>query len=140
MQVNELAKQAGVEPHIVRFYTQTGLLHPGREPKNRYRNYADSDVHRLRFIRRARWLGFTLQDIKNILSDADEGVSPSSEIREIIKMRSQENQKRLRDFEHLQTRVDRAISVWESMPDQSPDHDSLCHLIDVVAEGEDILT
>lgn len=140
MQVNELAKQAGVEPHIVRFYTQTGLLHPGRDPKNHYRNYADSDVHRLRFIRRARWLGFTLQDIKTILSDADEGVSPSSEIREIIKTRSQENQKRLRDFEHLQARVDRAISVWESMPDQSPDHDSLCHLIDVVAEGEDILT
>jgi DNA-binding transcriptional MerR regulator len=136
MRVNELAKQAGVEAHVVRFYTQTGLLHPGRHPKNHYREYADSDIDRVRFIRRARWLGFTLQDIKAILGDADKGVSPCSMVREIIKLRAQENHGRLEDLRRLQARVEQALASWESMPDQPPDHQSLCHLIDAVAQDD----
>lgn len=140
MYVNELAKRAGVEAHVVRFYTQTGLLHPGRDPKNRYRKYADPDVYRVRFIRRARWLGFTLQDVKTILGDADSGVSPCSAVRELIKLRALENHERLEDLRRLQARVDEAVSIWESMPDRPPDHESLCHLIDAVAQDDGSLT
>ncbi len=140
MHVNELAKQAGVPAHVVRYYTQVGLLTPDRNPKNRYREYADSDIYRVRFIRRAKWLGFTLRDVKAILSDADRGVSPCPEVREIIKVRARENNARLRQLKRLQSRVEKAVARWETMPDKPPSHDSLCHLIDSVAQAEGNLT
>ena len=140
MHVNDLAKQVGVEAHVVRFYTQTGLLDPCRDPKNRYREYSDSDISRLRFIRRARWLGFTLKDIRAILGDADRGVSPRSEVREIIKTRLQKNRRHIRNLEHLQASIEQAVSLWESMSDRPPDNESLCDFIDAVAQDDGSLT
>ena len=140
MLVSELARHTGVEAHVVRFYTQQGLLHPIRDPNNRYREYALSDAYRLSFIRRARWLGFTLRDIETILEDVDNGVSPCADVRRIIKLRATENRKRLEDLKQLQARMDEAVSAWESMPDRSPDHKSLCHLIDAVVRHEGDLT
>lgn len=71
MHVTVLAKLAGLEAQVVRCHKQTDLLLPRRDPKNHYRQYAHPDVYTLRFIRRARSLGFTLKDIKAISSDAD---------------------------------------------------------------------
>jgi MerR family transcriptional regulator, Zn(II)-responsive regulator of zntA len=136
MQVKELANLTGVPAHVIRYYTQIGLLTPERDPKNRYRNYAAADVSRVRFIRRAKWLGFTLRDVRSILSDVDDGVSPCPEVRRLIEQRARENRARLEQFNRLQSRVEEAITLWDSMPDQPPDHDSLCHLIESVAVSE----
>ena len=81
MRVTELAKFAGVAPYVVRYYSQIGLLAPSRDPENGYRNYTTSDVNRVRFIRRAKLLGFKLSDIRLILGDADHGRSPCPRIR-----------------------------------------------------------
>ena len=70
MTVHELARRVRIAPHVVRFYTQRGLLQPQRNARNDYREYAESDVYRLRFICRAKLVGFTLSDIKLILADA----------------------------------------------------------------------
>jgi MerR family Zn(II)-responsive transcriptional regulator of zntA len=69
--VSDLAKSAGVPAHVVRYYTRTGLLKPRGDRSNRYRLCTNADVTRLRFIRRAKSLGFTLGDIGQILRDAD---------------------------------------------------------------------
>jgi len=111
MQVNELAKRAEVQPHIVRYYTQIGLLTPTRDPNNGYREYP-----------------------------ADTGKSPCPEVRELVKVRSQENRVRLEELKRLQARVEDAVAVWDTLPDRPPDHDSLCHLIDTVALGDERLT
>lgn len=140
MHVNELARESGVAPHVVRYYTQLGLLQPRRNPKNRYREYAAPDVYRLRFIRRASWLGFTLRDVKTILHDADRGVPPCPDVRKLIRVRASENRDRLRELERLQQRVEKAIALWDTMPDRPPDHKSLCHLIDMVATAKGGLT
>jgi len=140
MHVNEIARKSGVAPHVVRYYTQLGLLQPRRDPKNRYREYAEPDVYRLRFIRRAKWLGFTLRDVKAILRDADGGVAPCPDVRKLIKVRAKENRDRLRELKRLQHRVEKAIALWDTMPDRPPDHKNLCHLIDTVAAAEGGLT
>lgn len=137
MHVNELARQAGVADHVVRYYTRMGLLKPVRDPKNQYRDYADSDVYRLRFIRRMKRLGFTLRDAKTILRDADSGVAPCPEVREIITVRARENRVRLDKLARLQDRVEAAVALWETMPDQPPNRESLCHLIDALADAYD---
>ena len=140
MQVNELAIQTGVPAHVVRYYTKIGLLKPKRYPQNRYRDYAQSDVYRVRFIRRVKWLGFTLKDAKTILQDADQGVSPCPEVREIIKTRARQNRDRLIELRRLQARVEEAVALWDTLPNKAPDHDSLCHLIDTLAQANGVLT
>lgn len=140
MQVNELAKQSGVPAHVIRYYTQIGLLTPARDPNNRYRDYEPSDAYRVRFVRRAKWLGFTLRDVRAILGDADRGLSPCQEVREIVKVRARENHERLEQLQRLQTRVEQAVALWDTLPDKPPDHESLCHLIDSVAEADGDLT
>lgn len=136
MRVNELAKEAGVRPHVIRYYTERGFLKPRREAGNKYRDYTQSDIYRVKFVRRAKWLGFTLSDVRAILNDADDGVSPCPEVREIIKHRSSQNHQRLQDLMHLQRRIDQAVARWDTLPDQPPSHESLCHLIDTVAEAD----
>lgn len=140
MHVNDLARASGVAPHVVRYYSRLGLLKPDRDPNNSYREYAEPDVHRLRFIRRAKWLGFTLRDVKAILHDADLGVPPCPAVRQLIKVRANENRHRLQEIRQLQQRVEEAITLWDTMPDQPPDNESLCHLIDTVAAAKGRLT
>ncbi len=67
-------------------------------------------------------------------------MSPCPEVREIIKVRARENNARLRQLKRLQSRVEKAVARWETMPDKPPSHDSLCHLIDSVAQAEGNLT
>ena len=72
MQIGELAKSAGVPIDTVRYYERHGILPaPHRRPSG-YRSYGADDVARLRFIRRAKALGFTLEDIRGLLSLSDE--------------------------------------------------------------------
>ena len=136
MTVNELARLAGVPAHVVRYYTQRGLLDPKRNTRNGYREYRPSDVYRLQFICRAKTVGFTLSDITLILRDADGGVAPCAQVREIVQLRSKENEQRLADAQRLQRRIREAMQTWERIPDLPPDHQSLCRLIDALALEE----
>jgi DNA-binding transcriptional MerR regulator len=135
MTVYELAKRMGVAAHVVRYYTQRGLLHPARNSRNRYREYGEPDLYRLQFICRAKTVGFTLADIELILRDADRGLAPCAEVRRLVQLRAKENEQRLVDAEELQRRIREAVETWDTIPDQPPDHQSLCRLIDALALG-----
>ncbi len=139
MNVHELAKQAGVADHVVRYYTQRGLLEPRRNSHNGYREYAPADLYRLRFICRAKLVGFTLSDIGLILRDADRGVAPCPQVREMVRRRARDNERRLAAAKRLQARIRAAVDLWATMPDEAPDHESLCRLIDALAimEGDE---
>lgn len=136
--VSEFAKRAGVPAHVVRYYTREGLLKARRNHGNRYRLYADADVVRLRFIRRAKLLGFILNDIGVILRDADRRLSPCPRARQVIVQRLEESNRRLAALEKLQARMRRAIRVWRKMPDAVPTGESICHLIETITENEDL--
>jgi DNA-binding transcriptional MerR regulator len=78
MQIGEMAKKAGVSVQTVRFYEHRGLLSdPGRKASG-YRIYSDRDLRRLLFIRQAKDLGFSLQEIRRILHLRDGGQWPNN--------------------------------------------------------------
>jgi MerR family transcriptional regulator, copper efflux regulator len=66
--IGALAKRAGVGIDTVRYYEKTGLLVPKGRLASGYRRYSDLEVARLRFIRRAQALGFTLKEIRELLA------------------------------------------------------------------------
>jgi DNA-binding transcriptional MerR regulator len=79
--VTELAKAAGVTPDTVRHYTRLGLIRAAKDRQNGYRFFSGEALARLRFIKVAQGLGFTLKDIKLIFRDADKGDSPCPRVR-----------------------------------------------------------
>ncbi len=134
--VIELAKKSDVAPHIIRYYARTGLLHPMSDPENGYRLFAEADVTRVRFIRRAQRLGFKLKEIAQIFEESRRKKSACPIVREIIQRRVKENKDKLNKLERLQGRMEKALVQWKSMPDGVPDRNSVCHLIESVVEAE----
>lgn len=68
MQIGHLARTAGVPIDTVRYYERHGILPAPRRQPSGYRNYGAPDIARLRFVRRAKALGFTLGEIKDLLA------------------------------------------------------------------------
>jgi MerR family transcriptional regulator, copper efflux regulator len=66
--IGQLAKRGGVGIDTVRYYERNGLLAPHTRLASGYRRYRDIELARLRFIRRAQTLGFTLKEIKQLLA------------------------------------------------------------------------
>ena len=65
--IGSLAEAAGVGVETVRFYQRSGLLAEPERPASGYREYSPADVQRIRFIKRAQTLGFTLDDVAGLL-------------------------------------------------------------------------
>lgn len=75
MKIGEVARRVGIPIDTVRHYERNGLLPPPARRASGYRDYHDSDIARLNFVLRAKALGFTLLEIRELLelSDASEG-------------------------------------------------------------------
>ncbi|MGH8259578.1 MAG: Cu(I)-responsive transcriptional regulator [Steroidobacteraceae bacterium] len=68
MTISEAAAQTGVSPKTIRYYEQIGLIAPAARLANRYRRYGERDVEMLRFVHRARDLGFPLKEVGELLA------------------------------------------------------------------------
>ncbi|PRY70805.1 MerR family transcriptional regulator [Halomonas ventosae] len=134
MKVSELARLAGVTAETVRHYTREGLLHPERHPENGYQLFGQGDLDRLRFIQRARTLGFGVAEIRDILDHADHGDSPCPMVRDLLASRLPQIRERIRELQSLASRMEQALTAWEEMPDGTPDGHSLCRLIESFPE------
>lgn len=130
--VSGLARRSGATVHAVRYYTRRGLLQPLQDPGNGYHFYLPRDVRRLRFIRQAKELGYTLNDIGEILGEADHGQSPCPRVREILQEHVVETRRRLESLVALQERMELALREWSEKADGVPDGHSVCHLIEAI--------
>ncbi len=130
MQVLDLAKRLGVTPETVRFYTRNGVLKPAINPDNGYRLYREREFQRLRFVLNARQLGFSVDDIQEILSHADQDESACGTVRRLIEKRLEETEKRFEETRRLRDRMKQAVSEWRQKPDKEPTGDMICHLIE----------
>jgi MerR family transcriptional regulator, copper efflux regulator len=81
MTVGQVARLAGVGVETVRFYEQCGLLEEPARRASGYREYDEEAVNRLRFIQRAKELGFTLSEIKELLSLRSCSEQPCDDVR-----------------------------------------------------------
>jgi MerR family transcriptional regulator, Zn(II)-responsive regulator of zntA len=136
-QVKDLAHHCNVSPDTVRHYTKIGLLEPTLNPVNGYRQFNTDDSIRLNFIRRAKTLGFSLNEIKRILTEYEKGKSPCPMVRDLIYKRIKVNRARLEQLMELQIRMEQALSDWTTMSDGIPGEHSICQLIESFGYSHD---
>lgn len=67
MNVGEASKVTGLPVKTIRYYDEIGLIHPSRD-HNGYREFDDPCVHKMHFVKRARGLGFSVEDCRTLLS------------------------------------------------------------------------
>ena len=68
MRIGQLAKQTGISVETLRFWEKQQLLSPNIEAQNGYRNYSQQDIHQLAFIQSAKAVGFSLNEIRDLLT------------------------------------------------------------------------
>ncbi len=84
MNIGEVAERAGLPPKTIRYYEDIGLVKPLRDT-NGYRAFRESDMHKLAFLGRARALGFSIEDCRNLLALWEDQHRASADVRSIAK-------------------------------------------------------
>src|SRR4028118_999620 len=83
--IGQVARRAGIGIETVRFYEREGLLEGPDRRASGYRQYGEDVVRRLRFIRRAKELGFTLREIADLLSLKHDPTATRTDVRERVR-------------------------------------------------------
>lgn len=84
MNISEVAERSGLPAKTIRYYEDIGLVKP-RRSENGYRSFQENDLHKLAFLGRARALGFTIEDCRNLLQLYEDQSRTSAEVKEIAK-------------------------------------------------------
>ena len=98
-----LAKQANVNPETLRYYEREGLLPEPERSDAGYRLYADEDVKRVRFIKRAQELGFSLKEIKELLALKLDASQSASQVKKLAELKIQDIEAKIQSLRAMKS-------------------------------------
>lgn len=131
MRIGELAKQAGVNTKTVRYYEGIRLLPPAPRTESGYRQYTEKDVEQLEFIRSAKGLGVSLDEIKEVLAFRDRGTYPCPYVLSLINAKVEEIESRIQGLRMLARDLRRLRKAAGSIPrEESAKKARFCHIIE----------
>lgn len=103
MKSGELAKQAGVNLETLRYYEREALLPEPERTDSGYRLYAEEDLKRVRFIKRAQELGFSLKEVKELLALHLDATQSASEVKRLAEQKLEDIESKIRSLQAMQT-------------------------------------
>ncbi len=103
MRIGELAKQAGVTTDTIRYYEREGLLGPPARTPSGYRDYGETALDDLRFIKNGQTLGLRLTDVREVMAIASGGKLPCDHVRATITARLQDVDEKIRELQDLRS-------------------------------------
>lgn len=107
--IGQLARQTGINAATIRYYETVGLLLPPRRSGGNYRYYGAQDQQRLVFVRRARELGFSIEQVRELIALGEHREHECSSVDDVVKAHIVDIARRVRDLQALQGELDRMI-------------------------------
>lgn len=114
LKIGEVARQTGIGIETLRFYERSGLLDRPVRTQAGYRLYNSEALLTLEFIKRAQTLGFSLNEIRQIIDDSRTGHRPCVEVREIVRARLRELDERLRQMQQYRDAMAQTLKSWDA--------------------------
>ncbi len=127
LKIGEVSQLSGIGIEALRFYERSGLLGKPHRSMSGYRLYDEGVLERLAFIKKAQTLGFSLDEIGQIISDARSGASPCDDVREIVRRRLAELDERMREMRRYRQELAQTLEEWDKVG-RAPGH--ICGLIE----------
>jgi DNA-binding transcriptional MerR regulator len=127
LKIGDVARLSGIGVEALRFYERSGLLPRPARTTAGYRLYDERVIERLAFIKQAQALGFSLDEIRKIIHDAETGKTPCDDVREIVRTRLAELDERLRDLRRYRKELAKTLESWDRVG-RAPGH--ICGLIE----------
>jgi MerR family copper efflux transcriptional regulator len=126
MNVGAAARRSGLPAKTIRYYEDIGLVRPARAA-NGYRDYSGDDIHRLAFLRRARSLGFSIEECRQLLALYRDKGRASHQVREIARSHVAAIEEKVRELESMRATLEKLIHACHG--DERPD----CPILDDMA-------
>ncbi len=112
--IGQLASVAGVNVETIRYYQRTGLIQEPDKPLSGYRVYPASDIQRIKFIKRAQQLGFTLAEIQELL---DMGEGHCQEVQALARQKLDKIESHLKDLKAMRKVLKQLVQQCEAEGD-----------------------
>lgn len=126
MNISEAAKRSGLSTKTIRYYEDINLVTADRRA-NGYRDYQESDIHKLRFVQRARGLGFAIDECRSLLSLYEDQGRASADVKAMAETRIAEIDQKLLELKGLRETLAHLVSACHG--DDRPD----CPILDDLA-------
>ena len=130
MNIGQAAAQSGMQSRTIRFYEQEGLIAPTRQ-ENGYREYTVRDVHKLRFLHRARSLGFSLEECRQLISLYEDNTRASADVKAIATQHLERIRTKITELQSLQSTMEHLVKSCRG--DRRPD----CPILDDLSSNFD---
>lgn len=120
MTIGTLAQRAQVPISTLRFYERRGLLSPATRTTSGYRRYSENDVRRVRFIRRAAELGFTLEELLELLTISTNGTVSHEQLVAYGEGKVEALNTKIEDLERMKRALQKVLIEGESKDPNQP--------------------
>jgi len=127
MNIGQAAAASGLPPKTIRYYEDISLVVADRQ-SNGYRDYAEEHVHKLRFVQRARSLGFSVDECRNLLSLYEDQNRASSEVKQLAEARLADIDRKIVELQGMRAALAGLIEACRG--DHRPD----CPILDDLAK------
>ncbi len=108
--IGEASRRSGVKVETIRFYERSGLIDPPPRTAGGHRVYGADAVKRLNFVRRARALGFTLDQVRGLLALADERETSCAEVERLARAQLDQVRGRIDDLRRMDGELDEMVA------------------------------
>lgn len=131
-QIGELARRTALSIDAIRFYERRKLLPPAFRSTGRFRLYTADDIERLRFVQRMQLLGFSLEEIKQLMTIRADKAHACAAVRQFLRGKLQDVRTKVRELQQLETELKADLRKCNRALKQQRGKTCACPLLDEI--------
>jgi Cu(I)-responsive transcriptional regulator len=129
MRIGELARATGTKAETIRYYEREGILPSADRTDSNYRDYSEEHLATLRFVRRARQLGFSMAQVRELLALSDDSDKPCEDVDELVRGQLAEVDRKITDLSALRDQLGQMLQACQA------DRIAECRIVESLGRG-----